>query len=196
MTKSLLIDPCQTSYLFFSTASEVLYYNNGDSADGLTKIDDQVEASLAYDSANRRLYLYLDSPGKIISYYLDGSGSTSFNVVEVQYLTVDGRNNVTYYRHKLQDRIWIFNMTSGQASAVEGLSDVASVKDLEMDVTNGLVYDLLLSMQIQSPVVTTKHYIDIFSSTASLFMGHVYTPPVTYFLLIYLFMNFDTWDAQ
>ena len=100
------------------------------------KLDQRVNALLAYDGVKRRLYNYVEDEG-IVSYNLDGSNSTTFNVKNVQHFTVDGRNNVIYYSHSLHVRIWMYNMTSGENTAVDALSDVSSVKGLDMDMING-----------------------------------------------------------
>jgi hypothetical protein len=55
----------------------------------------------------------------------------------VEFFTADGRNNLIYYHHSLQDKIWMYNITDRQDSSVHALTDVSDVKDLEMDMTNG-----------------------------------------------------------
>ena len=98
--------------------------------------NDHVNALLAFDGVNKRLYHYTDAEG-IISYSLDGSDSTTIQIDNVESFTVDGQNNLIYYIHQRQDRIYVYNITSSQDSEVVALSDVTSVKDLEMEATNG-----------------------------------------------------------
>ena len=98
--------------------------------------NNRASALLSFDSVNKLLYVYTESEG-ITSYYLDGSTSMTNDINNVEFFTVDGRNNVIYYLHKLEDRIWIFNMTSGENNAEGDLENVASVKDLDMDHING-----------------------------------------------------------
>ena len=100
------------------------------------KVDDRVNALLSYDGINKRLYLYVESEG-ITSYYLDGSDASTKSLKNVDLFSVDGRRNVIYYYHDLHSRIWMYNITDGQQTAVDALSDVTSVKDLEIDMTNG-----------------------------------------------------------
>ncbi len=99
-------------------------------------VNDHVNTLLSFDSVNSRLYLYNDDEG-IISYKLDGSDRIRVTIDNVELFTVDGRNNLIYYLHKLHQRIYVLNITSGQETEVVALSDVASVKDVEMDITNG-----------------------------------------------------------
>ncbi len=98
--------------------------------------NDHVNPLLSFDSVNTRLYLYNDDEG-IISYKLDGSDRVGITIENVELFTVDGRNNLIYYLHKLLQRVYVLKITSGQDTPVGALSDVASVKDLEMDMTNG-----------------------------------------------------------
>ena len=98
--------------------------------------NNRASALLSFDSVNKLLYVYTESAG-ITSYYLDGSSSMTIDINNVEFFTVDGRNNVIYYLHELEDRIWVFNMTSGENNAEDDLEDVASVKDLDMDHING-----------------------------------------------------------
>ena len=123
-------------YIFLSTASGTQSYNTQESTENLTKIDDFENALLSYDAINKRLYRYTENEG-IRSSYLDGSDPTVISIDNLEFFTVDGQNNLIYYEHKLQDRIWIYNITSGENSAVAALSDVNSVKDLDFDSTNG-----------------------------------------------------------
>ena len=100
------------------------------------KVDDRVNALLSYDGINKRLYLYVNGVG-ITSYYLDGSDEKTTSIGNVELFTVDGRNNLIYFYHTLHSRIYVYNITSGEETAVSALTGVASVKDLEMDMTNG-----------------------------------------------------------
>ncbi len=113
-----------------------LSYNTQESTGSPTMIDNRVDALLSFDGINKRLYFYTADEG-ITSTDLDGSNSTTISIDKVKFFTVDGRNNLIYYYHSLQDRIYFYNITSGEDSSVEALADVASVKDLDMDSTNG-----------------------------------------------------------
>lgn len=99
-------------------------------------VDDRTNALFSFDGINKRLYLHTMN-NQIISYNLDGSNSTTIVVENIEFFTVDGRNNLIYYHHSLPERIWVYNITSSQHSAVDALADVVSAKDLEMDMTNG-----------------------------------------------------------
>ena len=99
-------------------------------------VDDRTNALFSFDGFNKRLYLHTTN-NEITSYNLDGSDATTIVVENVEFFTVDGRNNLIYYHHSLQERIWVYNITSGQQSSVDALADIAGVKDLEMDLTNG-----------------------------------------------------------
>ena len=99
-------------------------------------VDSLVNALLSFDGENKRLYLYTE-PNELRSYNLDGSDSTTVNINNVEFFAVDGRNNLIYYNHELNDRIWLYNLTSGQDNAVAALSDFSSVKDIEIGMTNG-----------------------------------------------------------
>jgi hypothetical protein len=98
--------------------------------------DDTVNALFSFDGINKRLYLYTQASG-LSSYRLDGSDVTTITVANVEFFAVDGRNNLIYYHHVLNERIWVYNITSEENSAVTGLSDVESAKDMEIDVING-----------------------------------------------------------
>ena len=99
-------------------------------------VDSLVNALLSFDDENKRLYLYTE-PNELRSYNLDGSVTTTVNINNVELFAVDGRNNLIYYNHELNDRIWLHNLTSGQDNAVAALSGVSSVKDIEVGMTNG-----------------------------------------------------------
>ena len=132
----LILDRCQVSYLFFSTSLGTFSYNTQESTSSPSIFNDHVNTLLSFDGVNTRLYLYNDDEG-IISYKLDGSERTGIAIDNVELFTVDGQNNLIYYLHTLLQRIYVLNITSGQDTPVAALSDVASVKDLEMDMTNG-----------------------------------------------------------
>lgn len=132
----LLLESCQVPYLFFSTSSGTLSYNTQESSSSPNMVDSLVNALLSFDGANKRLYLYTE-PNELRSFNLDGSVSTTVSINNVESFAVDGRNNLIYYNHELNDRIWLYNLTSGQNSAVAALSGVSSVKDLEISMTNG-----------------------------------------------------------
>ena len=111
-------------------------------------VNNHVNALLSFDGVNKRLYLYTMSQG-ITSFNLDGSDSITMDLENVDVFTVDGQNNLIYFLHSLQERIYVYNITSGQDSQVAAISDIASVKDLEMEITNGYVKtDLFLLMII------------------------------------------------
>lgn len=130
-------DRCQIAYLFFSAPLGTLSYNTQVNGGSPTMFNDVAHALLAFDAVNKQLYVYTESDG-IRSYYLDGSQSSiSISIDNVEVFTVDGRSNVIYYSHKLQDRIRTYNITSGEDLPVNDLSSVRSVKDLDMDLTNG-----------------------------------------------------------
>ena len=99
-------------------------------------VDNLVNALLSFDGENKRLYLYTES-NELRSYNLDGSVSTTVNINNVEFFAVDGRNNLIYYNHELNDRLWLYNLTSGQDNGVAALSDFSSVKDIEIGMTNG-----------------------------------------------------------
>ncbi len=99
-------------------------------------VNDHVDALLSFDGVNKRLYLYTADEG-IISYNLDGSGRTGIMIDNVELFTVDGGNNLIYYLHRLRERIYVYNITSGQDTSVTALSHVSGVKDLEVNMTNG-----------------------------------------------------------
>ena len=130
------IDQCQVPYLFFSTSLGTRSYNTQESSSDPNTFNDQVKALLSFDSINKRLYTYT-SEERFTSYNLDGSESTTIGIDNVELFTVDGQNNLIYYYHEAQNRIWLYNISSRESSEVAALADYASVKDLEMDVTNG-----------------------------------------------------------
>lgn len=109
--------------------------------------NDRGNVKLSFDSLNRRLYFYSDGVG-LTSYRLDGTIYSTMNVVNLEFFTVDGRNNVIYYHHALEDKIWLYNITSGQSLRVGDLSDVNSIKDLDMDITNGCVHSLIYALPV------------------------------------------------
>ena len=93
-------------------------------------------ALLSFDGVNKLLYVYTVIEVKMTSYYLDGSSFMTINISNVAFFAVDGRRNVIYYLHSVHDRIWIYNMTSGENVAENYLENVGRVSDLDMD-TNG-----------------------------------------------------------
>ena len=98
--------------------------------------NNRASALISFDGVNKLLYSYTRNAG-FTSYYLDGSSARTIYIDSVEVFAVDGRRNVIYYHHELRDRIWIYNMTSGENVADNNLENVASVKDLDMDFTNG-----------------------------------------------------------
>ena len=114
------------------------------------KIDELENALLSYDAVNKRLYRYTEDEG-ITRSYLDGSKLPDIDIGNIKLFTVDGRNNLIYYEHKFQDRIWIYNITSEANSPVVALADVGSVKDLDLDLTTGYyIYSLLTDIFFDS----------------------------------------------
>ncbi|XP_028410566.1 IgGFc-binding protein-like [Dendronephthya gigantea] len=104
-------DLCQIPYLFLSTSSGTVSYNTENSTSIPMKVDDRVNALLSYDAINRRYSLSMEE-------------------------------TILYYYHELHSRIYVYNITSGQSQGteVDALKDISSVKDLEMDTTNGYLY--------------------------------------------------------
>ena len=111
-------------------------YNPENSSSIPTKVDDRVNALLSFDAVNKRLYFYVQSEG-LTSHYLDGSDSTTISVTDVELFTVDSRSNLVYYYYKITQKLRTINMTSGKEDDVDALSSLSSIKDLEMDTTNG-----------------------------------------------------------
>ena len=130
------LDRCQIPYLFFSSPTGTLSYNTQENGGSPTTFNDVANALLAFDGVNKRLYVYAGS-GVMTSYRLDGSDPMTIDISNVDTFTVDGRSNVIYYHHELQTSIRIYNMTSNEDISKDGLSDVESVKDLDIDFTNG-----------------------------------------------------------
>jgi hypothetical protein len=73
----------------------------------------------------------------ITSYNLNGSDLSTIDIDNVEFFTVDARYNLIYYHQPLQDRIYVYNITSCQNVPVGALSGVTGVKDMEMEVENG-----------------------------------------------------------
>ena len=113
-----------------------LSYNTQENGESPTMFNDVANALLAFDGVNKRLYVYAESD-VMTSYLLDGSQSITIDISNVDTFAVDGWSNVIYYHHMFQTRIWMYNMTSGENIAGDDLSDVGSVRDLDMDFTNG-----------------------------------------------------------
>lgn len=136
LNQCFFLDRCQLPVLFISNSSGIQYYNTKESTLHQWRVDGHVDALLAFDGVNKRLYLYTSGQG-ITSYNLDGSDPTTMDIDNVEYFTVDGRNNVIYYYYSLQDRLMMYNITSGEDVLIKDLENVISVKDLDMDTTNG-----------------------------------------------------------
>ena len=96
----------------------------------------RLNALLSFDGINKRLYFYTAND-EITSYTLNGSDLSTMVIANVEFFTVDGRNNLIYYHQPLQERIYVYNITSGQSAQVGALSRVTGVKDMEMEVENG-----------------------------------------------------------
>ena len=132
----MFLESCQVPYLFFSTSSGTLSSNTRESSSSPVTVDSLVNALLSFDGTNKRLYLYTEDE-KLTSYNLDGSDSTSVDIDNVEFFAVDGRNNLIYYHHRLNNRIRAYNITSRQDNDVAALLGVSDVKDLEIGMTNG-----------------------------------------------------------
>ena len=130
------LDQCQVPYLFFSTSLGTRSYNARESSSTSNEFNDQVNALFSFDGINKRLYTYTEVE-KITSHNLAGSDSTTINVGNIEFFAVDGRIGLIYYYHQAQERISLYNVTSGINGQVAALADVTSVKDLAIDVTNG-----------------------------------------------------------
>lgn len=98
--------------------------------------NNRASALVSFDGVNKLVHVYTGNEA-ITSYYLDGSTSMTINIDNVEVFVVDGRRNVIYYNHALEDKIWIYNMTSGESFASDDLSGFGSVKDLDVDFRNG-----------------------------------------------------------
>ncbi|CAB4033642.1 mucin 4, partial [Paramuricea clavata] len=127
---------CQVPYLFFSTSSGTFSYNTEESTSSPTIFNSRVNALMSFDGINKLLYFHTTN-NEITSYNLDGSYLSTITIQNVEFFTVDGRNNLLYYHDDLQDRIFVYNITSGQSTLVAGLSGVTGVKDMEMEMANG-----------------------------------------------------------
>ena len=130
------LDQCQVPYLFFSTSLGTRSYNARGSSNTSNEFNDQENALFSFDTINKQLYTYTEVE-KFTSYNLDGSDSATINVGNVEFFAVDGRIGLIYYYHELQEKISLYNLTSGRNAEVAALADVTSVKDLAIDVTNG-----------------------------------------------------------
>ena len=113
-----------------------LSYNTKEPIASPNRLDDRINASLSFDGINKRLYLYLKNTG-FVSYNLDGSNAASIPISNVSFFTVDGKNNLIYYHHSVHEKIWMHNLLSGQQTAVEALSAISGVRDLEIDIVTG-----------------------------------------------------------
>ncbi len=121
--------------MFFSTSSNIQSYNTANSSEGPTIFANHSEALLSFDGINKRLYSYTEGE-RITSYDLDGSNSSTTDVDNVEFFTVDGQNNVIYYHHSSLENVQMYDIASGQSTPINTQS---SVKDLDMDTTNGYV---------------------------------------------------------
>ncbi|CAB4009691.1 fibrillin-2-like isoform X48, partial [Paramuricea clavata] len=130
-------DNCQVPYLFFSTSSGTFSYNTEESTSSPNMFNSRVNALLSFDDMNKRLYFYTAND-EITSYNLNGSDLSTITIQNVEFFTVDGRNNLLYYHQRLQDRIFVYNITSTQSTQVGALSSVTGTKDME--VKNGYLY--------------------------------------------------------
>ncbi|CAB4000304.1 low-density lipo receptor-related 2 [Paramuricea clavata] len=132
-------DNCQIPYLLFSTSSGTFFYNTEESTSSPFMFNNRANALMSFDGMNKRLYFHTAND-KITSYNLDGS-DLIFEITivnhNVEFFSVDGRNNLIYYHDSLQDRIFVYNITSGQSASVGALSGVSGMKDMEMDIPNG-----------------------------------------------------------
>ena len=93
---------------------------------------------MSFDSINKRLYFYIKDIG-IKSLYLNGSNSTTIDISNVEFFTIDGRNNLIYFHHVRREEILIYDITNNQQDEIDVLSDVTSVKDIGVHETNGYV---------------------------------------------------------
>ena len=130
-------DRCQLPYVYFSGSSNILSYNADNSSERTTIVVSRPDALLSFDAVNKRLYTHIPRDDVITSYDLDGSNSTEINLQNVEYFTVDGQDGVIYFYHSRINQIYIYDIANEQDSAVNALSAVSSVKDLDMDLTNG-----------------------------------------------------------
>ena len=122
--------------MFFSTSSGTLYHNKLKSNNTPSMVNDNINnALLSFDGIKKRLYLHAGD--KMFSYKLDGSNRTEFDLDNVEFFAVDGRNQLIYYHHDLQDKIYAYDIESGTDGEVAQLSTVSGVKDMEVDMRNG-----------------------------------------------------------
>ena len=101
--------------------------------------NNRANALMSFDGINKRLYFH-SANDEITSYNLNGSDlifEITIVIQNVEFFSVDGRNNLIYYHDSLQDRIFVYNITSGQSASVGALSGVTGMKDMEMDIPNG-----------------------------------------------------------
>ena len=129
------LDRCQIPYLFFSSPLGTLSYNTQENGKSPTMFNDDANSLLAFDGVNKRLYVY--AVYVMTSYRLDGYDSMTIEISNVDTFAVDGQRSVIYYHHELQTRIRMYNLTSSEDVADDDLAGVGSVKDLDMDFTNG-----------------------------------------------------------
>ena len=132
----MFLDRCQVPYLFISTSSGTFSYHTEELTSSPNRVDVRKGGLFSFDGINKRLYLHRKDNG-ITSYNLDGSHSITININYVKLFTMDGRNNLIYYYHSLFTRIWVYNITRGQPTSVGALAHISTVRDMEMDNTNG-----------------------------------------------------------
>ena len=113
-----------------------LSYNTKENTASPNRVDYRINALLSFDGINKRLYLYLNNTG-FVSYNLDGSNATSIPIGNVSFFAVNGKSSVIYYYHSLHEKIWVHNLLSGHQSAVDALSAISNVRDLEVDIVTG-----------------------------------------------------------
>ena len=133
-----MLDRCQIPHILFSTSSNIQSYNTEEPSDTPIIIDDLGGALLSFDSINKRLYFYIEDIG-IKSLYLDGSNSTTIDISNVEFFTIDGRNNLIYFHHARREEILIYDITNNQQDEIDVLLGVTSVKDIGVHETNGYV---------------------------------------------------------
>ena len=81
---------------------------------------------------------YDNSENNLYSVNLNGSNRTVLiNDGNIEDFAYDGVHSVLYYVHTLTGQINSFNISSGERGAVEALSSVTNIRDLDMDIKNG-----------------------------------------------------------
>lgn len=88
-------------------------------------------AEMSYDTFSRRLFYY-DNSGTFYSMEVDGADIRQIaSVSNVDRFTVDGRNNVTYYRNEFTNTVHSLNLTN-LATTDLGIT----ARDIDMDSIN------------------------------------------------------------